>query len=253
MTLLKMHSFGEGDVPLLIVHGLFGSARNWTGIAKALADTRHVVTVDLRNHGESFRDLDQSYAAMAGDLADVIDALGGPVDLLGHSMGGKAAMTLALDTPDSLRKLIVADIAPTSYTHSQAGLVHAMQSLDLTQVSRRSQADRALQDVIPHTPTRLFLLQSLVFENGVPEWRLNLDVLADQMPEIMSFPKHAGAYGAACLFLIGANSDYVTPAHHNEIKRLFPAAQFQAIAGAGHWLHAEQPQPFVAAVTDFLR
>jgi len=231
MALLKTHVFGEGEVPLVIVHGLFGSARNWNGISKALAENRRVVSVDLRNHGESFRDPDQSYDAMAGDLADVIETLGGKVDLLGHSMGGKAAVT---------------------YSHSQAWLVEALQSLDLSAVSRRSEADKVLRDVITHTGTRLFLLQSLVFEEGVAHWQLNLEVLLAQMPKIMSFPQVSAVYQAPCLFLTGSASDYVQLEHHEEIRRLFPAAQFEALEGAGHWLHAEKPQDFVAAIQGFL-
>ncbi len=252
MALLKTHVFGEGEVPLVIVHGLFGSARNWNGISKALAENRRVVSVDLRNHGESFRDPDQSYDAMAGDLADVIETLGGKVDLLGHSMGGKAAMLLALRKPGLLRNLIVADIAPVTYSHSQAWLVEALQSLDLSAVSRRSEADKVLRDVITHTGTRLFLLQSLVFEEGVAHWQLNLEVLLAQMPKIMSFPQVSAVYQAPCLFLTGSASDYVQLEHHEEIRRLFPAAQFEALEGAGHWLHAEKPQDFVAAVQGFL-
>ena len=133
---------GPGEVPLLIAHGLFGSARNWNVIAKRLSDERRVVAVDMRNHGDSPWSDDHSYPALADDLAEVIDALGGRADVLGHSMGGKAAMTLAAQSPGRVRRLLVADIAPVDYAHSQAPVVEALQAVDLAQVARRSDADR---------------------------------------------------------------------------------------------------------------
>lgn len=249
---LQTYEFGEGEIPLLIVHGLFGSARNWGGIAKACAKTRRVVAVDLRNHGKSFRDPRHDYEAMAADLARVIETQGGVADILGHSMGGKATMMLALTRPEILRHVIIADIAPVAYTHSQIELVREMQALDLAQVSRRSDADRVLQVSIPEPAVRMFLLQSLVFEGGVGRWLLNLDVLEREMPEIMRFPAIDTSFRAECLFLTGAASDYVRKEHKPEIARLFPKARFEALEGAGHWLHAEKPQQFIAAVEGYL-
>lgn len=237
---------------LVIVHGLFGSARNWGAIARRLAEDRRVVTVDMRNHGLSFRAESQSYADMAGDLAEVIGAIGGPVDLLGHSMGGKAAMQLALTRGGSVSRLIVADIAPVAYGHSQAHLVRAMRALDLGGLASRSEADGRLAGSVPDDGVRAFLLQSLDLRSEPPAWRLNLDVLEREMDAITGWPGTRGEFAGPALFLAGALSDYVRPEHRKTIKLLFPNAKFAKIPGAGHWLHAERPREFEAAVRAFL-
>ena len=238
--------------PLLIAHGLFGSAKNWGAIAKRLALHRQVVTVDMRNHGDSPRSPEHTYPAMAADLAETIAAHGGRADLLGHSMGGKAAMTLALTKPLRVRRLIVADMAPVAYGHSQMPYVRAMQAVDLAGLTRRSEADAALAVHVPEPALRAFFLQSLAFEDGRARWKLNLDALAEQMPGIMDFPASAASFDGPTLFLTGARSDYVRPEHWPRIRALFPAAEHRAIPGAGHWLHADAPGPFIAAVSAFL-
>ena len=165
--------------PLLIAHGLFGSARNWGAIAKRLGREREVIAVDLRNHGDSPWSPEHDYAAMAGDLAETIAANGGRADLLGHSMGGKAAMMLALTEPARVRRLVVADMAPVRYGHSQLPYVEAMQGLDLAGVTRRSEADAALAAAVPQPSLRAFFLQSLVVRPDGAGWKLNLDALDD--------------------------------------------------------------------------
>ena len=242
----------SGRPPLLIAHGLFGSARNWGAIAKRLALHRQVIAVDLRNHGDSPRSPDQGYAAMAGDLGETIAAHGGRADVLGHSMGGKAAMVLALSEPDRVRRLIVADIAPVAYAHSQLDYVRAMQAVDLAVIGRRSEGDAALAARVPEPAVRAFLLQSLAIGENGAAWKLNLAALADQMPAIMDFPELGATFPGPTLFVTGAASDYVRPAHWPRIRALFPAAEHRAIAGAGHWLHADAPGPFLAAVSAFL-
>jgi pimeloyl-ACP methyl ester carboxylesterase len=241
-----------GHPPLLIAHGLFGSARNWGAIAKRLAHDRQVVTVDMRNHGDSPRSPEHGYAAMAGDLAETIADNGGRADVLGHSMGGKAAMMLALTEPSRVRRLIVADIAPVAYAHSQMPYVRAMQALDLAALTRRSEGDAALAAHVPEPSLRAFFLQSLAIEDGRARWKLNLDALADQMPGLMTFPTPPATFGGPTLFLTGARSDYVRPEHWPRIRALFPAAEHAALAHAGHWLHADAPAAFVAAVSAFL-
>ena len=238
---------GPGETPLLIAHGLFGSARNWGSTAKRLSERRPVRVVDMRNHGGSFRSDDHSYAAMAGDLAEVID---GKADVLGHSMGGKAAMMLALTRPETVRKLIVADIAPVAYGHSQGHLVEAMKALPLDQVASRADADRRLAERVEDRGVRAFLLQSL--DRREKTWALNLDVLGREMEGITGWPGTEGEFGGPTLFLAGEDSDYVQTGHRDEIKRLFPAARIARIPGAGHWLHADAPGPFEAAVATFL-
>lgn len=238
--------------PLLVAHGLFGSARNWGTVAKRLAERRAVFAVDMRNHGDSPHLPENGYEAMAADLAEVIAANGGRADVLGHSMGGKAAMVLALTQPARVGRLIVADIAPVTYGHSQIEPVRAMQAVDLAQVARRADADRALADRVPDPELRAFLLQSLRVGREGAAWRLNLDALAREMPAIMSFPDLEGRFEGPVLFLAGERSDYIRPKHWDRIQALFPAARHQTIAGAGHWLHAEAPRLFVDAVEGFL-
>jgi pimeloyl-ACP methyl ester carboxylesterase len=233
--------------PLLIAHGLFGSARNWGAVAKRLSADREVVAVDMRNHGASPWDPDHSYEALAADLAQVIG--NGTHDVLGHSMGGKAAMVLALTRPGAVRRLVVADIAPVAYGHSQSHLIDALRAVDLSRVSRRSEAAAQL-GAIPDDGTRAFLLQSL--DAGAGRWTLNLDALEAEMPKIMGFPDLPGSSDVPALFLTGGASDYVRPEHRAPIRALFPAARFASIPGAGHWLHAEMPREFEAAVRVFL-
>ncbi|WP_297772508.1 alpha/beta fold hydrolase [uncultured Roseovarius sp.] len=235
---------------LLIVHGLYGSARNWGVIAKRLSDSRHVVAVDMRNHGTSPRFETQTYEDMAADLREVIESLDGPYDVLGHSMGGKAAMVLALTRPALVNRLIVADIAPVAYQHSQVQYVEAMRSVDLSRVERRSDAGEQLREMIDNPDLVPFFLQSLDVKEK--RWLLNLDTLAREMPEILGFPDISGVYDGKVMFLSGAESDYVQPAHRDRIKALFPAAQFAKLPGTGHWLHAEKPRDFEAAVRTWL-
>ncbi|MEM7489630.1 MAG: alpha/beta fold hydrolase [Pseudomonadota bacterium] len=241
------HGDATDRPPLLIAHGLFGSARNWGVIAKRLSDDREVVAVDMRNHGGSFRSDDHSYDALAADLARVIGDR--PHHVLGHSMGGKAAMVLALRHPEAVAGLVVADIAPVTYDHTQAHLIERMRAVDLSQVTRRSDAAAQLGDV-PDDGTRSFLLQSL--DAAEKRWVLNLDALEAEMPKIMGFPEMSGHYDGPTLFLSGGDSDYVRPEHRNRIKALFPTARLAAIPGAGHWLHAQKPREFEAAIRAFL-
>jgi len=250
--MLNTVEFGEGEVPLIIVHGLFGSARNWRVLQKRLSAQRRAIAVDLRNHGDSFWDADNSYEALAADLAEVISANGGVADVLGHSMGGKAAMVLGLTRPELVRKLIVADIAPTAYTHTQAGHIEAMKSVDMSMVTRRSEADKQLALRVLDAPLRAFFLQSIELADGPARWRLNLEALGAEMPKIMGFPAFNTTFNGPTLMLHGGFSDYVTPESRPEILRLFPLAEFAEIGGAGHWLHAEKPREFQAAVEGFL-
>lgn len=240
-------------LPLVIAHGLYGSGRNWGVIARRLADRRDVVAVDMRNHGESPRAAAQGYPEMAADLAEVIDSLGGRVDLLGHSMGGKAAMQLALTAGDRIRRLVVADIAPVAYGHDQSHHARAMRGLDLAGVTSRGEADRRLAAVVEDASLRAFFLQSLDLKaEGGPRWRLNLDVLEAEMPKIVGWPGTQGVFEGPALFLTGADSAYVKPEHRDTIRALFPAARFAKIPGTGHWLHAEKPREFEETVRVFL-
>ncbi|WP_209427130.1 alpha/beta fold hydrolase [Pararhodobacter sp. SW119] len=253
LNILRQESDG-GAPALLIVHGLFGSARNWGAVAKRLSARGPVLAVDMRNHGESPHADSHDYPYMAGDLAEVIEAEGGPVDVLGHSMGGKAAMRLALERPELVRRLVIADIAPVGYGHSQSQHIAAMRGLRLEGLTSRAEADRRLAETVDDPGLRAFFLQSLDLKADPPRWRLNLDVLAAEMDRIIGWPEAGDLppFDGPTLFLAGAESDYVRAEHRGVIRALFPSARFARIPGAGHWLHAEKSKEFAEAVRVFL-
>jgi pimeloyl-ACP methyl ester carboxylesterase len=246
---------GASGSPLFVAHGLLGAARNWGALAKRMAKRRPVVAVDLRNHGDSPWSAVMDYPAMADDLAETIAAeTGGRADVLGHSMGGKAAMALALTAPERVGRLIVADIAPVAYGHSHDAILAAMASLDLTRVARRSDADAALAGAIPDPAMRAFMLTNLDVTAQGARWRPNIERLAMAMPDILRWPDAwpKVPFESPTLFVRGGRSDYVTEASRPAIMRLFPAARFEMIPDAGHWLHADRPEAFVATVERFL-
>lgn len=246
----------SSEVPLIIAPGLFGSARNWNAIAKRLSADRPVIALDMRNHGDSFWEDEHTYAAMARDIAEVIEANGGQADVMGHSMGGKAAMTLALTQPGLVRRLVIADMAPKGYDHgdSHGALIDAMQEMTIDDLTSRSVADERLGERVADPGTRAFLLQSLALREGAPRWKFNLDALKAHMPDILGWqtPGEAQPFDGPALFLSGANSHYLQPSDHGAIRALFPQARFAVIEGAGHWLHAEKPREFEADVARFL-
>ncbi|MFY0623301.1 MAG: alpha/beta fold hydrolase [Pelagimonas sp.] len=245
------HGDATAERPLVIVHGLYGSGRNWGVIARRLFDDRQVVTPDMRNHAHSFWDDRHDYPALAEDLAKLIESLGGEADVVGHSMGGKASMMLALTRPELVARLIVADIAPVPYTHDQTQFIQAMRAVDLSKVEKRSDAIDQLAVNVPDTTLQTFFTQSLDLPNK--RWRLNLDALEDQMANVIGFPADvSGSFSGPTLFLSGAESDYVKPEYRDLTRGLFPKARFAKIPGAGHWLHAEKPREFEASVRAFL-
>ena len=253
-ALNRIHHEGPDDrPPLVLAHGLYGSARNWGAVARRLAADRRVVAVDMRNHGESPHDPDHSYEAMATDLAGVIEGLGGNADLLGHSMGGKAAMMLALHRPDLVHRLVVADIAPVAYPHSQIDHAIALRAVDLDGIGRRAEADARLAPLVPDPVLRGFFLQSLDMGAEGARWKLNLDALIADMPRIMDFPETGRRFGRPTLFLAGETTDYIQPGHWPAIRDLFPEARHAVIPGAGHWLHADAPGAVIEAVAAFLK
>ena len=251
---LAAQRLGDGP-PLVVLHGLFGSGRNWGGHARALSERRAVHLLDLRNHGESPWHDEVGYAVMAADVAAYMDAQGiERAEILGHSMGGKTAMMLALAEPERVTALMVVDIAPVAYGHSHEGHAEAMQALDLSSLTRRSDADAALAAAVPDPGERAFLLQNLVARDGAYRWRANLDALRSGMAQLVGWPEpEPGAgYDGPTFFLAGADSNYVLPEHRSEILRLFPAAEIDHIDEAGHWVHAQQPQAFLEAALGFL-
>jgi pimeloyl-ACP methyl ester carboxylesterase len=258
---VPLHAVESGaGPPLAILHGLFGSGRNWASIAQHLAAHRRVIAFDLRNHGASSWADTMSYGEMADDVRASLHSRGyDRYALLGHSMGGKAAMTAALGHGDEVERLIVVDIAPAAYPSRHLGYVQAMRRLDLARIKRRSEADARLAPEIPDPAERAFLVQNLVFENGEARWRLNLEAIEREMPRLVGFPEiSAGrsydgrSYDGPALFVAGGRSDYLRPEHEQAIRRLFPKAQIAEIDNAGHWVHAEQPAAFLSIAAPFL-
>ncbi len=248
--ILHAIDIGRG-APLVLLHGLFGAARNFGAVQRALAARYQVIALDLRNHGASPHAAGMSYAEMAADVLDTLTQMGtGPVALLGHSMGGKVAMRLALQHPAAISRLIIADIAPVPYEPHHRAYAAAMlrTSGDLS----RAQADAALTAAVPEPPIRSFLLQN--FQPGAtPPWRIGLPEIAAGLPQIEGWDDTPGAhYDSPTLFIAGETSDYIQPQHRQPIRALFPAARFVTIRNAGHWLHADNPAAFVAVVELFL-
>ena len=248
--MLNYMTFGdEKSRPVMIVHGLYGSGRNWGVIAKRLSDQFFVITVDLRNHGDSPWLDTHNYHVMADDLVEVINSLNIKPNIIGHSMGGKAAMVLALKRPNLVRNLIIADIAPVKYEHDQSQFIEAMQKVDLSKVEKRSDATLALSKFVEDKSLQNFFTQSLDIK--AKRWKLNLKVLRSEMSEILSFPKIESEFSGHSLFLKGEKSDYIKSEHRKLIKSLFTKARFATFKEAGHWLHAEKPREFESAARLF--
>jgi len=269
---LAARTLGTTGPRVVFVHGLFGQGRNWTTIAKRLADEgRRVTLLDLPNHGHSPWVDEVGYVPMAELVAAELAALGEPVTLVGHSMGGKVAMQLALRSPALLRALVVVDIAPVEYPETGgrtddpdeeaspfAAFIAAMQAVDLAALGSREEADAALRSAVPSTMVRSFLLQSLVRDGvgagGGWRWRLNLDALGRDLGALRGFPAPpAGAhFDGPVLWIAGANSHYVLDADRPRMAELFPLVRLVRVKNAGHWVHSEQPEVFVSAVRHFL-
>ena len=235
---LSYAEYGDGPA-LIILHGLFGSARNWNTIATRLAASHRVYAVDLRNHGNSPWAEAMSYYDLAEDVRGFVEEHQlAPVAVLGHSMGGKTAMVLALEHGHLVGRLIVVDIAPVAYGgHDLEYYVKAMQGVALAGLKRRDEVEAQLRDKVEESGIRLFLMQNLVYRNEQFEWRINLPALASNMPQLVDFPSAAATrgYEGKALFLSGRLSDYVRRDHHPAIRRMFPKAEFAVIADAGHW------------------
>jgi esterase len=246
---------GESGPPVVILHGLLGSARNWSSFARRLGATHRVFALDLRNHGASPWADEMSYDQMAGDVRAFLARQGLPsAALIGHSMGGKVAMRLALTHGEQVDRLVVVDIAPVAYRRSFHAYVEAMRDLDLSGINRRAEADALLAGKVEDRGVRGFLLQNLASGEDGLAWRVALQALSDNMPEIMSFPEPRAdeRYAGPTLFVSGGRSDYVRPEHRAEILRLFPHARIETIPDIGHWVQAEAPDRFFELVGGFL-
>ena len=248
--ILNTVEMGEGP-PLALIHGLFGAARNWGAIQKRLAARHRVLAMDLRNHGESPHAEGMAHAATARDVAETLGARGVQCAVVvGHSLGGKVAMALALHHTGFVARLVVVDIAPLRYPPALRGYVAAMRALPLKEGLTRREADAALEAAVPEPGIRAFLLQSLDFEASPPRWRIGIAQIHAAMPEIEDF-REDGRFEGETLVIAGGRSDYIRAEHRPIFQRLFPAARFATIEGAGHWVHAEQPNEFLALLQPF--
>jgi esterase len=251
--ILHATEMGDGP-PVALLHGLFGAARNLGSVQRRLAKRFRVLALDLRNHGDSPHAPGMDYAALAGDVLETLaraDAL--PAALIGHSMGGKAAMRVALDQPGAVKRLLVADIAPVPYPPGFGAYAGAMAALPLAPGLTRAAADAALAPAAPDAGIRGFLLQNLRL-GAAPAWRIGLAEIAAGLPEIEGWDAPPGAaYPGPTLFVAGARSTYIQPAHRPVIRSLFPAARFVTLKDAGHWLHSDNPEGFIAVIEAFLR
>ncbi|MGK5114940.1 alpha/beta fold hydrolase [Geodermatophilus sp. CPCC 205506] len=268
---LHARTVGETGPRVVFVHGLFGQGKNWTTIAKGLAGGHQVTLLDLPNHGHSPWTERVDYLDMARMVADELESFGEPVTLVGHSMGGKVAMQVALRHPELLRALVVVDIAPTEYPVSGgrtedpdeeaspfAAFIAAMRELDLGSLRTREDADAALRSVVPSRMVRSFLLQSLVREGlgdgGGWRWRLNLELLERDLGALRGFPDPppGARFDGPVLWIAGANSHYVLPEDRERMEELYPSTRLVRIKNAGHWVHSEQPEVFLETLKRFL-
>ncbi|XP_029956723.1 sn-1-specific diacylglycerol lipase ABHD11 [Salarias fasciatus] len=256
---------GKGEsTPLVFLHGLFGSKSNFHSIAKSLVQRtgRKVLTVDARNHGNSPHSPALTYEDMSNDLMHLLAQLHiEKCVLIGHSMGGKTAMTTALTQPGLVERLVVVDISPSQTSFEPVSnfryYIQAMQEVKIATDIPRSTARRMAEDQLRHLveerSVRQFLLTNLVEQNGHYAWRVNLEAISAHLDNIMSFPDFDNAYEGPTLFLGGASSAYISSDDYPEIQRLFPYADIQYIPDASHWIHADKPLDFISSIISFLQ
>lgn len=254
---LNYRQYSGSGAPLLVLHGLFGSLSNWSWHCKQLAQQFAVIGVDLRNHGSSPHASMFNYPVMAQDVLQLLEDLN--IDscyLLGHSMGGKVAMELALTAQAKVERLLVVDIAPVSYPtpadeHMQ--VIAGMKALDLDGIDSRATAEAFLRHYIDDEPTRKFVLTNLIRNpEGSYCWRLNLSAIERDYDALREMPDHASAFQKPTLFVKGAESAYIQSKHRERTLAYFPQSDVKTIMGAGHWLHADKPQVFHKIAVDFL-
>lgn len=252
---MKLHfrSYGEG-FPVIILHGLFGTLDNWYTVSKKLADTYRVFALDLRNHGRSPHHRSHTYDDLANDLyffmhEQNIDS----AHLLGHSMGGTAAMQFTAQRPDMVDRLIVVDMAPRDYTPRHDELFNAFDAIDPWQFSRRNEIDEALERYLPDNAVRQYLLKNITRggDNRFT-WKFNLKAIRENYQSVISGPDIEGTISHPVLFIKGERSSYITGDDERRIANLFPNAEIKTIPDAGHWVHSDAPQLFLDAVRSFL-
>lgn len=251
---------GQGRPDLVFLHGLFGQGKNWTSVARRLEPLATSLLIDLPNHGKSPWTDHFSYEQMADEVAyNLRDRLGSAANpvIIGHSMGGKVAMTLALRHQDVLRGLVVVDIAPDNSSHGYgfATIVAALQKMDVRSFQQRDEAHVELSSTVPSPTIRSFLLQNLRRRNdGMGYcWQFNLDLICEALPLISGWPELGDrSWDGPVLWIRGAHSEYVRPEHFPAMMRMFPQTALLTIEDAGHWVHSEKPDEVEEGLRNFL-
>ncbi len=252
---LFFREFGQGQ-PAIILHGLFGQSDNWVTVGRRIADQFHAYIPDQRNHGQSPHTSIHSFPAMADDLVEFIEDhhISNPV-LIGHSMGGKVAMTYALENPGKVHKLVIIDISPRKYperiTHTQ--IISQMMGIDLENTKTRGEVEKILDSKISEPRIRMFILKNLYFKiDGNLAWRLNLEAINQSMDLLFDGIRSESQYKGPTLFIRGGKSDYVPDADIPLIESLFPQVTIKTISGASHWVHADAPEELCVLLSEFL-
>ncbi len=250
---LHYESYGEG-YPLIILHGLFGSLENWRTLSRLFSRCYRVLALDQRNHGESPHSDEFDYAVLAQDVREFMDQQHlASAYVLGHSMGGKTAMELALTHPDRVDKLVVVDIAPRAYPRGHDAIFDALLSLRPPAFQRRKDVDAALAKKLADPALRQFLLKNLARQtNGTFEWRIGLDEIHRHYGKIAQAVDAGRPFAKPTLFIRGARSEYIRDRDREAIRRLFPYSRLVTVPGVGHWIHVEARRRFARIVLTFL-
>lgn len=251
--ILDFRTLGEGE-PLIVLHGVFGSADNWQTQAKSFSESHKTYLVDLRNHGKSFHSEVFDYHVMSEDVAQLMQSEG--IDqayILGHSMGGKVAMHLACRYPQLVKKLIVVDIAPRHYLPHHQQIFDGFNSVDLANLTNRKEADTQMSTKIADFGVRQFILKNLQRDKeGQFSWKLNLRAIEQNIEKVGAGLPEDYSFSGPTLFIRGSKSDYIKPEDEYLIKKPFPDAKVNTVEGAGHWVHAEKPEALIDQVLHFL-
>jgi pimeloyl-ACP methyl ester carboxylesterase len=252
---LFFREFGNGQ-PVIILHGLFGQSDNWVTVGRKIADQFHVYIPDQRNHGQSPHTLLHSFPAMADDLAEFIEEhnIENPI-LIGHSMGGKVAMTYALENPEKVSKLVIIDISPRRYPERlmHTDVITQMMNIDLETVTTRTEVEKILDSRVPDARIRMFILKNLYYKiHGKLAWRLNLEAINQSMDRLFEGLSSENQYQGPTLFIRGGASDYITDQDIPLIESMFPRAVIKTISGASHWVHADAPEELCFLLSGFL-
>ncbi len=248
---LFYREYGSGE-PLIILHGLMGSSDNWATHARGFAEHYHVFIPDQRNHGQSFHSDGFNYDVLVSDLEEFVEQYtGAPVSLIGHSMGGKVVMQYTLQNPKNVKKLIVADMVPKNYRVDYDLIFSALKAVDLKTITSRSEAERIVSGYIDDFGMRQFLLKNLTRSDNGYKWKANLKSIEENIQQTGLWNSTRKQYDGPALFISGDKSGYVKETDHSIISNLFTAAKFKSL-NAGHWLHAEKPNEFMASAISFL-